>query len=346
MKRSAVVAWLFVYLLAGAALFADGKPVDADDRGRGPTGYAGPGWSILFGAHGTAEMASLGPVMFRISDRIFLGPLIAYEESSSEGPGFILGGAKVEGYLNRLSSKFYSTSAGVSILAGAESINDGGQFAAQINAELNANVLIFPSFCLGTGPMLSLRLDSSALTVHPGFTFSVKEGTGYSDTPIFKLKEDGPRVCGYWQGLWTFVNDEAVFVDGGGTRLELPSGLAFGITGGVLRQRVEDSGSDLAVMLTGVTAEWNGHVNNWLTITPRVASGLAMYGWIAPDDSIDGGPHFMIRPELCTYLRILPFMEIGGGVGYQFVAGEAETAIPMDALSSAAFSVQVRVGEF
>ena len=42
------------------------------------TGYAGPGWSVLFGTEGTGEMASLGPVMFRIAPRGYLGPIIVY----------------------------------------------------------------------------------------------------------------------------------------------------------------------------------------------------------------------------------------------------------------------------
>jgi hypothetical protein len=126
--------------------------------------------------------------------------------------------------------------------------------------------------------------------------------------------------------------------------VQLPSGLAFGITGGVLRQEIEKAGSDLAVMLTGVTAEWDRRLTPWFTVTPRVTTGLALYGWQAPEDTMDGGPHFMIRPELSAYVGILPFMEVGCGVGYHFVAGEAETSIPLHQLSSVSFSIQVRVG--
>jgi hypothetical protein len=108
---------------------------------------------------------------------------------------------------------------------------------------------------------------------------------------------------------------------------------------------ISRSGSDLAVMLSGLTAECNAHLPRWFTVTPRVSAGAALYGWVAPDDTIEGRTHFMIRPELCAYLGILPFLEIGGGIGYQFVAGKADTAIPLDPLSSVAFSIQVRVGE-
>jgi hypothetical protein len=143
--------------------------------------------------------------------------------------------------------------------------------------------------------------------------------------PLIPLKEGGLRIGGYWQGLWVFVDGRAGFVDGGGTRLQLPSGLAFGVTGGVLRQRIEKSGSALAVMLAGVTIEWDRRLTSWFTLTPRVTTGLAMYGWQAPDGTMDGGPHFMIRPELSAYVGILPFMEVGGGLGYQVVTGEADT---------------------
>jgi hypothetical protein len=36
---------------------------------------------------------------------------------------------------------------------------------------------------------------------------------------------------------------------------------------------------------------------------------------------------------------------LGGGIGYQLVAGEPNTAIPLDRLSSIAFNIQARVGE-
>jgi hypothetical protein len=108
---------------------------------------------------------------------------------------------------------------------------------------------------------------------------------------------------------------------------------------------MEKSGSELAIMLTGVTAEWNQSLTRWFTVTPRVTTGLAMYGWQAPDGTVDGSPHFMIRPELSAYFGILPFMEVGGGVGYHLVAGEADTTIPLDRLSSVSFSIQARVGE-
>jgi len=345
MKRKAIIGLVLAFIVLGMPVFGDdGSPDTTFLRGK-LQGYAGPGWSILFGPGGTGEMASLGPVMFRISPAGYLGPIIAYEESASEGPGVFLGGVKAEGYLEKLSRGFYSTSVGISILAGAEGLNSTAEFAARINGELNANFHLFPSLCLAVGPMFSLRYQAEDFTVLPGFTFALKEGTVIDARPLIPLKERGIRVGGYWQGLWIFTDGEAGFIDGGGTRLRLPSGLAFGITGGVLRQRIEKSGSDLAIMLTGVTAEWNRRLASWFTVSPRVTTGLAMYGWQAPDGTVDGGPHFMIRPELSIYLGILPFMEVGGGVGYHFATGEADTSIPLDQLSSVSFSIQVRVGE-
>jgi hypothetical protein len=85
-------------------------------------------------------------------------PLIAYEESASKGPGLFLGGAKVEYYPSALSGGFYSTSLGISLLAGAADINDDPDFTAQINAELDANAVLFPSFTVAVGPMLFFRL--------------------------------------------------------------------------------------------------------------------------------------------------------------------------------------------
>jgi hypothetical protein len=335
---------MLAVVVINTPLFGQGGTRGSDSPGRDIQGYAGPGWSVLFGPEGYAEMSSLGPVMFRISESGYLGPAIAYEESGSEGPGAFLGGMKAEYYLEKLSRGFYSTSAGISLLAGAGDINTVPLFTARIDAELNANFHLFPAFILAAGPMVSLRRESEDLAFLAGFTFSLKEGAGDIGRPLVRLREGGPRVGGYWQGLWLRVKGRTVFVDGGGTRLELPSGLAFGITGGVLRQRVEQGGSDLAVMLTGVTAGWNEALTPRLTLAPRLTAGLAFYGWAAPDGGMDGGPHVMIRPELCAYLGVLPFMAIGGGIGWQFVPGEAETAIPLGPLSSFAFSIQARVG--
>jgi hypothetical protein len=345
MKQKAVIGLVLAFIVLGIPAFGDdGSPDATFQRGK-LQGYAGPGWSVLFGPEGTGEMASLGPVMFRISPAGYLGPIIAYEESASEGPGVFLGGVKAEGYLEKLSRGFYSTSAGISILAGAAGLNSTAEFAARLNGELNANFHLFPSLCFAVGPLVSLRYQAEDFTILPGFTFALKEGTVIDTRPLIPLKEGGLRVGGYWQGLWIFVDGGAAFVDGGGTHVQLPSGLAFGITGGVLRQRIEKAGSDLAVMLTGVTAEWDRRLTPWFTVTPRVTTGLTLYGWQAPDGTMDGGPHFMIRPELSAYIGILPFMEVGGGIGYHFVAGEADTSIPLDRLSSVSFSIQVRVGE-
>lgn len=345
MKRNTIIAVALAFVVVNAPLFGDEGIKATGYQSRELQGYAGPGWSVLFGPGGSGEMASLGPVMFRISPAGYVGPVIAYEESASEGPGLFLGGVKAEGYLDKLSRGFYSTSAGISILAGASGLNSTAEFSARLNGELNANFCLLPSLCLAVGPLVSLQYESEDFVVLPGFTFSLKEGTGSDAKQLIPLKEGGLRVGGYWQGLWLFVDDRLGFVDGGGTHVQLPSGLAFGITGGVLRQRIERSGSDMAVMLAGVTAEWDRRLTSWFTLTPRVTTGLAMYGWQAPDGTMEGGPHFMIRPELSAYVGILPFMEVGVGVGYHVVAGEADTSIPLDRLSSVSFSVQARVGE-
>ena len=344
MKQAKVLALALVLTAVGGPAFVQADAQQIVSPASGLQGYAGPGWSILFGADGAAEIASLGPVMFRVFDRIYLGPVIAYQESASEGPDSFLGGVKVEAYLSRPSWGFYSTSIALSALAGASGINQEPVFSAQLDAELDANLLLFPAFTLAVGPVLSLRLRSERLTVLPGVGFSVKESTLDGPKALVNWGPAGPKVGGYWQGLWTFANGSLVFVDGGGTRVEFPGGLAVGITGGVLRQRVQQSGSDLAIMLAGVSAEWNAHLTGWLTVTPRVVTGVALYGWVAADETVEGGPHFMIRPELCAYLGVLPFLELGGGIGYQFVLGASNTTIPLDPLSSAAFSVQVRVG--
>jgi hypothetical protein len=346
MKPARVLALvLLAGTLGGAGLVsARAEGWDPGVPAAGIQGYAGPGWSVLFGPGGTGEMASLGPVMFQLSEALFLGPMIAYQETASEGSDSFLGGVRFEAYLAKLSRGPFATSVMLSALAGAAGLNEKPGFAVQLDAELDANLLLFPSFTLAAGPMASLRVRSGRPAILGGFGFSVKEGTVFAQRSLAAWGPHGPRVGGYWQGLWTFVNGSPVFVDGGGTRVEFASGLGLGITGGVLRQLVRDGGSDLAIMLSGLTVEWNAHLTPWLTVTPRVAMGFALYGWVAPDESIEGGPHFMIRPELCAFVGVLPFLQIGGGIGYQLVAGTPETTIPLDPLSSAAFSLQVRVG--
>jgi hypothetical protein len=99
-------------------------------------------------------------------------------------------------------------------------------------------------------------------------------------------------------------------------------------------------------MITGITGEWNFRPLSWVTITPRVTTGVALYGWWnESEQSMDGGPHFMIRPEICAFIKLLPFLSLGGGFGRHMVAGEAQTAAPMGTLSSWAFTLQFRVGE-
>ena len=201
MKQRAIIGLMLGLIVLCIPVFGnDGTPDSSFRRGT-LQGYAGPGWSVLFGPGGTGEMASLGPVMFRISPAGYLGPLIAYEESATEGPGVFLGGVKAESYLDKLSRGFYSTSAGISILAGAAGLNSTAEFAAWINGEINANFHLLPSLCLAVGPLVSLRYQAEDFTVLPGFTFALKEGTVFDTRPLIPLKEGGVRDGGYWQGL-------------------------------------------------------------------------------------------------------------------------------------------------
>ncbi|MBN2051209.1 MAG: hypothetical protein JW760_12225 [Spirochaetales bacterium] len=311
----------------------------------GPPGYAGPGWAVLFSNDGSVEMLSLGPVMFRLTDTLFLGPTVAYEESSAEGPGIFLGGARIEGYLPALSKGWYSTSAAVSLMAGKTGLNTQAAAAGQLSVELNGGFQILPGLTLAVGPLAALSLESGAMSLMSGFTFALKEGTAYGESSLLGRGGTDLAVGGYWQGLWLRAAEQSVFIDGGGTRLQFPSGLALGITGGVLRQYVPDGENSLSVMLTGVTGEWNFRPREWLTVTPKVTAGLALYGWWnETNQTMEGGPHFMIRPEINAYLRLLPFLSLGGGIGRHMVLGEPETAIPLGALSCWAFNVQVRVG--
>jgi hypothetical protein len=283
MKPAKVLALVLALVAVGSPSLVHADARQTSGLVSGLQGYAGPGWAILFGPD--AEMLSLGPVMFRVSDGIYLGPTIAYSERASEGPGSFLGGVKVEAYLGRLSRGFYSTSVSLSALAGASGLNQEPGFAARLDAELDANLLLFPAFSLAVGPVVSLRLRPEGLAVLGGVGFSVKESTLDDRKALLHWGPAGPRVGGYWQGLWIYVNGALVFVDGGGTRVEFPGGVSVGITGGVLRQKVEQGSSDLAIMLSGVSAEWNAHLTSWLTVTPRVVTGIGVclyYGSALP----------------------------------------------------------------
>ena len=347
MKKFASLLTLFLIFAAVTVLHAEGETTVRHDR---LDGYAGPSWFVLFGsraageAEGGVEVTSLGPLMFRLTDNVYLGPVIMNSESASEGPDTFLGGARLDGFIPQLSHGFYSTSLGSSVMVGATGINRDPQFTAQISAEVNANIHILPYLTFSAGPVVALRTIPGDVQLLPGFTFGLKESTPVHDGAIFKGKEDGLAIAGYWQGLWVFVNGTPAFIDSGGTRFELPGGLAVGAMGGMLRQEIREENSRLAIMLAGGTVGWNLHITEWLTLNPRVASGMEMFGWYDSEGNLDGGPHFMIRPELNAYIGILPFIALGGGVGYQFVTGEAGTAVPVDSMSSLAVNVQVRVG--
>jgi hypothetical protein len=347
MKITAMKPWMLLLCLLAAPLKGNADSVRADNENlaEGLQGYAGPGWTLLFDLGGAVEIGSVGPLMFRLSETAYLGPLIVYEESASEGPSSFLGGIKLEGYFSALSTGFYSTSAAVSVLAGAGRINSSPCFTTQLNSELSANFLILPALNLAVGPIASLRLIDRQISFLPGLGFSLKEGSRFNGNALIDSGEDDPKIHGRWQGLWIFMNSRSAFVDGGGTGLEWPIGLSIGICGGVLRQKIEQERASLAIMLSGVFAEWNFRLTEWLSVTPRVTTGVAMYGWAAYDGTMDGGPHFMIRPEICLFLGVLPFLEIGGGIGCHLVAGEPQTSIPLGPLSSLSFNIEVRTGE-
>lgn len=73
-----------------------------------------------------------------------------------------------------------------------------------------------------------------------------------------------------------------------------------------------------------------------------------MYGWILADGpdagSLQGGPTFMLRPEILAFIRVLPFLRLGGGVGYNAAIGTPTADLTTSRLSSVVFSVQARVG--
>lgn len=349
MKSLILIFFLSTVLLSGEDVQNFGEMADRHP-GYGIEGYAGPGWAVFFAPWAHSRFYSTAPLMFRINERIYSGPVIVYDEGSSESENSFFGGMKLEWFFDKLSLGFYSTSASISAVAGAGGLAGAPRFAAQISADVNANFVITPTVVLAAGPAAALRFEQQEVTFLPGISFALKEGTrgtgipGRGGKPMIEIPEEGAHISGMWQGLWVFVNRTPVFIDGGGTRLVLSSGLAFGITGGVLKQNVVQNDHTLSIMIIASTAEWTWRPAEWFALSPRITSGVALFGWVDAAGQIDGGPHFMARPEFSVYLGVLPFVEVGGGIGYQFVTGEAETAVPISRLSSIAFSVQVRVG--
>lgn len=329
--------------VAGAAESAAGHDIQ---------GFAGPGWDIRF-AGGDPGMDSLGPVMFRVGRSLFLGPTIAYSESSAEGPSRFLGGVRAEWYPPLLARGWYATSASLTLAGGASGLSGAASPAAAVpigsaTVDVNANLTLFPELTLAVGPSLTLDVSAEGASLAPGVTFALKEGTAASERALVDRAGDRFRVGGYWQGLFAFLDGRPYFVDGGGTRVILPSGLAFGITGGVLRMRFAGDPGYLAVMHTGITAEWNIEPLQWLTIAPRLTTGLAMYGWTLADGpnagTLQGGPTFMLRPEIMAFVRVLPFLRVGGGVGYQAAIGNPTSDLDTRRLSSVTLTIQARVG--
>jgi len=53
----------------------------------------------------------------------------------------------------------------------------------------------------------------------------------------------------------------------------------------------------------------------------------------------------MIRPEVNAFIRVLPFLEFGGGIGRHMVFGESSSEKSLGELSCWAFNIQARVGE-
>lgn len=308
------------------------------------SGYAGPGWSMTFG--GEAELISRAPVLFEIRPGLFLGPAVLYSESSAEGPGRFAGAAALDWYPRVLSAGWFAVSLGLSVGAGGRDLQTagGGRVYALAVAHAEANVHLLEGLTFAAGPTLGVEADSGGARLLPGLSFGLKEGASGVSRPLVRTVEGGPRVTGAWHGLVTFLDGRPVYVDGGGTRLEWPSGFAVGIGGGVLRSRFAGSGGDLAALQVGATVDWVRRPVPWLEVAPRLTAGLAMYGWLAPDDSIEGGPALMVRPEVFALVRVLPFLRLGIGAGYHFVLGDCAPGLSTATLSSPAFTITARVG--
>lgn len=102
-----------------------------------PEGYAGPGWNVRL-AGDASGMDSLGPIMFRLADTLFMGPTIAYSESSSEAPSRVLGGLRAEWYPRPLAGSWYATSLGVTAAAGVIDAAVSGRPIASVALDLAA----------------------------------------------------------------------------------------------------------------------------------------------------------------------------------------------------------------
>ncbi len=332
-------------LLAAALSLLSDCATRAEPRALGSAqGYAGPGWSIFFG--GDEDLLSRGPVVFEIREGLFLGPAVLYSESSSEGPGRIAGAAVLDWYPRALSAGWFAVSLGFSAGAGARDLQTAGfgRTYALAVAHAEANIHLFEGLTLAAGPILGVEADSGGARLLPGLSFGLKEGVSGVPRPLIRTVEGGPRVTGSWHGLFTFLDGRPIYVDGGGTRLEWPSGFALGASGGVLRARYEGAEGDLASMQAGITVDYAWHPAPWLEIAPRLTAGMAMYGWLAPDDSIEGGAALMIRPEVFALIRVFPFLRLGIGAGYHFVLGDCAPGLSTWTLSSPAFTITARVG--
>lgn len=307
-------------------------------------GYAGPGWSLSFG--GEVELISRNPMLFEIRQGLFLGPAVLYSESSAEGPGHFAGAAVLDWYPRVLSAGWFAVSLGLTAGVGDRGLQQGGDSQAYVLvvAHAEGNFHFHENLTFAAGPTLGIEVNDGRSRVVPGLSFGLKEGSSGVPRPLIRSAEGGPRVSGAWHGLFTFLDGRPIFVDGGGTRLEWPSGFAVGIGGGILRSRFQGAGGDLAVMQVGATVDGAWRPAPWLELAPRFTLGMAMYGWLAPDNSIEGGPALMIRPEIFTFVRVFPFLRLGIGTGYHIILGDCAPGLSGSTLSSPAFTISARVG--
>jgi hypothetical protein len=72
MKRLLAVTLIVLFAAASVTVFASEIEEDRGELTPRIRGYAGPGWSVLFGSGGTVETASLGAVMFRTGENLYL----------------------------------------------------------------------------------------------------------------------------------------------------------------------------------------------------------------------------------------------------------------------------------
>jgi hypothetical protein len=331
--------WLLPAFLPLALLALFAPDLRADSLG----GMGGPQFRLTWFA-GQPSMLGGGPAYLILDRRLYLGLNGSYLEGNTDE--FMIGyGGPSAGWLLFPDSVFSLWLGVTAALGGLREPEAGESGAFVLEPEAIAQAALGPFSRLGlgasyrwvvpfaevpgygtrelSGPSLVVRLAYGVFRppVPSSGGQPAKDAPSGEVPPPDSIQRSRPTprvgLVGSWSQKFSLVRGRLTRFDGGYTRLILKERWGLGAMGYRTPGGASIGDNDFQMMESGVWLERFFDPSRRLNFSVGALTGMALVGYLTPEEVLVGCPAFLFSPEALAYLNLSDFARLSAGLGYR-----------------------------